>query len=394
MSLLEKQLEEISEADLHFLIESEVVENRTIEYKRGIPGRKDADKKELLADVSSFVNSAGGDIIFGVEAKSGIPISLGGIGRGEIDDFKLWIENVLRSGLDPKLPPAAIALEDISLESGKSCLIVRLRKSWLGPHAVSFKGSLRFFSRNSAGKIPLDVLEIRNLMITPEVTSEKVRRFLAERVSLIIAEENPVSLKESAKVILHIIPLESYNQTKVIDLSFVEGKWDKIRPICAGIDDFRYNFDGILIYTRDLDGTHGYVQFFHNGCVEAVDSKLLRPSTPGPRIRINELEVETLDALRRYLLIQQELGLQPPIFVCLSLVNVLGYKMEIKPGQGASSRSEAIDRDILKMPEAMITSFEESPEAILRPIFDSIWNAGGWPRSLNYTKKGERIEYQ
>jgi hypothetical protein len=33
--------------------------------------------------------------------------------------------------------------------------------------------------------------------------------------------------------------------------------------------------------------------------------------------------------------------------------------------------------------------FEIDPTKVMQPIFDSIWNAAGWPRSMNYDEAGE-----
>lgn len=48
-----------------------------------------------------------------------------------------------------------------------------------------------------------------------------------------------------------------------------------------------------------------------------------------------------------------------------------------------------IDRDALISPEILVESFEIDPTKVMRPIFDSIWNAAGWPRSMNYDEAGE-----
>lgn len=55
-----------------------VSEGRTIDYKRELPGNSDGDKKEFLADVSSFANTSGGDLILGVDENAGVPIQITG----------------------------------------------------------------------------------------------------------------------------------------------------------------------------------------------------------------------------------------------------------------------------------------------------------------------------
>ena len=61
-----KPLEQIAADHLPALITNAVSEGRTIDYKRELPGNSDGDKKEFLADVSSFANTSGGDLVFGM----------------------------------------------------------------------------------------------------------------------------------------------------------------------------------------------------------------------------------------------------------------------------------------------------------------------------------------
>jgi hypothetical protein len=45
--MIPKPLSDINDADLQNLISNEVMEGKTIEYKRELPGGQDADRKEL-----------------------------------------------------------------------------------------------------------------------------------------------------------------------------------------------------------------------------------------------------------------------------------------------------------------------------------------------------------
>ena len=64
--MIGKALGEVTEADILELKKAGVHEGTTIEYKREFPSGRDEDKREFLAHVSSFANTDGGDIIFGV----------------------------------------------------------------------------------------------------------------------------------------------------------------------------------------------------------------------------------------------------------------------------------------------------------------------------------------
>lgn len=61
--MISKGIEQITEEDLQNLIGNSVSERKTIEYKQTLPGNSDSDKKEFLADVSSFANASSGDLI-------------------------------------------------------------------------------------------------------------------------------------------------------------------------------------------------------------------------------------------------------------------------------------------------------------------------------------------
>ena len=108
--MIQKRLEDITLDDLNGLIADEVTERKTLDYKRELPGLRDADKKEFLADVSSFANASGGDMLFGLEEevddagnKTGKPKSIVPIVGETSNDAILRLEQTVRTGIDPKV---------------------------------------------------------------------------------------------------------------------------------------------------------------------------------------------------------------------------------------------------------------------------------------------------
>ena len=88
MTFRGKRLDQLEVADLQGLIGS-ARESRTIDFKRDLPEQAPSDRKEFLADVSSFANSAGGHIIFGIREENGVPTELSGLA---VDDPKRPIQ--------------------------------------------------------------------------------------------------------------------------------------------------------------------------------------------------------------------------------------------------------------------------------------------------------------
>jgi len=151
-------LSDVTEDDLLALIANEVSEGRSVEYKRELPKGNDEGKKEFLADASSFANTAGGDLIFGIEEEKGLPINIVGIEIADMDLELRRLDSILASGINPRIK---YELRAIHLKNGNDAVILRTQRSWLAPHRVVFKGNDRFYGRNSAGKYSLDVTELR-----------------------------------------------------------------------------------------------------------------------------------------------------------------------------------------------------------------------------------------
>src|SRR5689334_5634897 len=150
---LEKTIDSINEADLRQLIENKVSEQKTVEYKEFLPDDKYDSKKEFLADVSSFANTVGGHILYGIREENGLPVALSGINNQDLDREILRLENLLRDNIQPRCQ--GIAIRVINTELTPPVLIIRVSQSWSKPHVVNFQGHWRFYARNSAGKYPL-----------------------------------------------------------------------------------------------------------------------------------------------------------------------------------------------------------------------------------------------
>lgn len=181
MSTTNNPTSPFTEDNLLDLIANQVAEGRMLDYKLIQPGNSDDDKKEFLADVSSFANTAGGHLIFGMEEDQGIALNLPGISGFDSDREKLRLENIIRDGIAPRI--AGISIQSVQLQNGNLVIVIHIPKSWSSPHMVTFKGTSRFFARNSAGKYQLDVQEIRQAVLLSESTAERIKSFRLDRLS-------------------------------------------------------------------------------------------------------------------------------------------------------------------------------------------------------------------
>ena len=205
--MIPKPFDDIQKSHIDALIENAVREGKKIDYKAKLPGNSDGDKREFLADVSSFANSSGGDLLFGVNEEEGLPTEAPGLACINADAEIQRLDNILRDGLDPRIP--GVQMRPVEGFRQGPVLLVRIPRSWASPHMVTFKGSSRFFARNNAGKYQLDVAEIRAAFALSEALPEKIRGFRADRLAKIIAGETPLPLKEGRMAVLHMLPISN-----------------------------------------------------------------------------------------------------------------------------------------------------------------------------------------
>ena len=94
--MIPHSLKDINNEALRSLIERQVPEDKTLEYKGRVPGKADSESDGAIKTVCAFANTAGGRLILGMETEDSLPVRLSGIATAEIDERKQWFENKLR----------------------------------------------------------------------------------------------------------------------------------------------------------------------------------------------------------------------------------------------------------------------------------------------------------
>lgn len=392
MNFLQKNLPDVTEAEVIRLITDEIAEGKTLDYKQALPSDQTEAKKEFLADVSSFANTLGGHIVFGVAEEKGIARKLSGISQADLDAVILRLENSIRDGIEPRVP--WIRTHAVKLAAGGAIIILEIGRSWAGPHMVTYKGSSRFFARNSAGKYQLDVQEIRAAFLGTVSAAERFRAFRTDRIAKVLSDDLGFGLVGPTATVLHVAPMSAFSigATASLDQMRRSGAEKTFRPIYSGGWSDRVTFDGYMRYSetnRDPARMKSCVQVFRNGCIEAIDAVMLTAQGDPPRqgVPTGIYEHKIAEALGGYLNYAIGIGLEPPFFAALTMVEVEGYILFINGYWGDSMRP--IDREHLFFPEILIEDPAQTPTQILKPTFDALWNACGFDRSLNYNDAGE-----
>jgi hypothetical protein len=388
--MIGRRIEDVSEADLSSLIANAVREGRTIEYKQTLPGGSDGDKKEFLADVSSFANSSGGDILYGVAAASGVPVHVVGLSNVDKDKESLRLESVIRDGLDPRIP--GIRMQFVDVAGSGPVLVIRVPKSWAAPHRVSFRDSSRFFSRSSAGKFQMDTDELRSSFAMTTDLPGRIRAWRDARLAKILAGDTPVQLADAAKMVLHLAPLSSMDKPNRISAQELDGNTIGFAPMWTNSWDSRINLDGYATHgARGSLGPEGlattYCQVFRSGQIEAVSASLVRDNNGRKTIASIGYEQTLLQASARYIRALATVEVEPPLIVMVAFLGARGATIAVNDRFGGDLYP--IDGDVLVLPDVLIDETPTDLPRAMRPIFDAAWNACGVAQSVNYDKNGK-----
>lgn len=135
--------------------------------------------------------------------------------------------------------------------NGRGLLVIHIPRSWAAPQRVTFRDHAKFYGRNSGGKYPLDVAELRAAFVNAEGMVQSIRRFRQERVATVEADEGPVPLRPGAKLVFHIIPLSAFAAPKEI---VIDSNRILIQPLGSpsGLNT-RHTLEGLVSYTGRED---------------------------------------------------------------------------------------------------------------------------------------------
>jgi hypothetical protein len=380
-----KVLNDISIKDIETVVQNRIPESRTLDYKLDVHPEGDAGNKEFLKDISAFANTAGGYLIYGVEEKKGIPAAIKGVEVDDFDKLRQRFDNLLRTGVDP--PIRGVEFRQVDFTESKKIIVVRVSKSVARPHVVKIKEHFRFYGRSSSGVHPLEVDDLRRAFLASETLATRIRTFRNDRIAQIACGQMPIPMPPGAKTVLHLMPVSAFELGREYDLTVVSSS--DMQPINVYGWDHRRNYDGFVSFSGDRNSgiVESYAQLFRNGIIEAVEAGLLRPHEEKIGIPSIAFEARIVEAFNQYITLLCRLGVDFPVWVGLSLLDVKGYWMFVRESLWHST-TYAIDREELVIPEVAVEGVKASGENVLKPAFDAIWNACGYKCSLNYDEDG------
>jgi Putative DNA-binding domain len=150
-----------NKSDLQRLVDEGLEESLTLDYKASPSLSRDGkNPEELCKDVSALANSAGGQLIYGIEEdkSAGKPSK---VDDGVVDPkiTKEWIEQILNSKVQPRMD--GVRIERIDMETGKFGYVISVQQSQVGPHQAP---DGKYYKRFNFQSVPMHDYEIRDIM--------------------------------------------------------------------------------------------------------------------------------------------------------------------------------------------------------------------------------------
>lgn len=388
MALLDIPLDKISEADIRRLIAAGAAESLYIDYKQATYGSKEADHAELLADVSSFANTAGGDLVIGVAESGGVPSTIVPF-TGNADDEQRRLEDIARTGLEPRI--RNLQTRAVPMAEGGTVIIVRIPRSYVPPHRIIYKNRNRFWARASSGKYEPNVEELRHIFGETSRITERIAAFRADRLVRIASSETPILLGPEGKVVLHVIPVPAFADDRLIDVVSAVAAGTHVPLPLDGISSANnagINLDGFLNYTdRPSNGRLSYAQFFRSGAIEGVGT-LCKRDDGGTYFVAAEFANKVVLAIRQYLSVVEAFDAGIPVYVFLSLCNAAHCRYRYSPGGLGWHDTDQLNREIVALPEVRFDNFNADVPLAMRPVFNMLWNAFGFAQCEMYNGQG------
>ena len=293
--MINEDWEDIDLRSVESLIDADVTEGKTMEFKRQLSPDTTGHKAKFLGEVTSFANDRGGDLVIGLVEEEGAATTIWPMDIADPDAIKDRWANIIQNKTDPPLSSSLVEIKTIEVRQGATdrlnenanstgfILLVRTESSWRSPHRERYNN--RFYGRSASGKMELDTGAVRREMLQGQETADRVHRFRNGRAGDIQVDEGSLRLVEEPLLLLHTIPSDAFVPTGGIDPKAASEERDVPRILASPnrslVSATRYMADGYLKSTtpNDEGRFRGYTSIFRSGIIETVSNTAAAPES-------------------------------------------------------------------------------------------------------------------
>lgn len=362
-----RKLSEITQEHLQRLVDDQVQERDTVEYKAVMYGSADDDKREMLKDISAMANHRGGYLIIGLEEdEEGIPTKVVGVETGN------HVERITGSCLD-NIDKRIVGLDvaDVQLSDDRVTIIVSIPESMNAPHMVTLKGLNQFWKRHGRQKGKMTIDEIGEAFERRLSNLNRLDRFLFERTAELLE-----SIGDKPRMVLSATP--AYLRDEVVfDIHSKD-----LRAIIATPPSFRQgrssriscgqSYVTLTGLRADKSTPQGHLEVFRNGYIEHLNEGLTFN---------NELCIagsrDAIHIMDFVLFIKKVYGTflpMTPLVVSLAIYNAKGIQLLTKDSL-LSDQPVRWQKQHLELGKFHIEDLAAEAQLLAKRINDRLWQA-------------------
>ena len=387
--MIPKPIDEIGEADIAALVDGGREEGAQLDYKSAPPEPGNEKwKTDFCKDVCAFANSAGGDLVFGVEEARGTAARVVPF-ETDADTMALTLQNIVLDRIEPQIH--GVRIHPVPTAAGQYLLVVRVPRSFVGIHRV--KANKEFYVRESRSNRALDVPGIVSRVSDLLGRKDRVSAFFERRYADILAGQYPIELAAGPRLVLHAVPSRSFLDGEEVDLERIQPHAVPSLLQGASMSSDRRVFEG-RIFSASASGTEPAAistLLMHSGVVEAT-GPLLMPwgATDDGFIALDLLEMSVLHFVGAFVstgLVGATCGF--PFLLRLCILGANG-----RPANSGAQMVEVFHRgnpvrqvsSALVLPEVLIEGPSQDIVHSLQPTFLRAWHAWGYSKSPYYVQ--------
>jgi hypothetical protein len=386
--------DELNEGHLNRLIEHGRAEGKRLEFKSNFKfteGGSKIDAHEIAKDVAVFANSAGGDIIYGIEERDGVAVGILGLpGVGTNEALMSSVQNSLRDCVSPYVD---VRCRFINVADGKSCFILRVPRSFAAPHAVKKRGdreALWYFKRGEDRALPMDEQDVRRAYNSGVDIPRQIEVFRRSRIAISDTTIAGPHFEKSVRVHAFFIPLASFVSGELLPSSRLmsaceelklEGGYSVVIPCLEGAFRHAGNHEGIwhswLLHRNGVvEWTDAGTNFAHHPIPGKPDGRIVHP-------RYESVICARVEDLKRAFAV---IGVTGPLVVCISLTNAKGAVVYSPRFMSGGSPCPVEDVHAVSL---SFNSVSEVSIISLLPAFNHVMNAFGILKSRYFKPNGD-----
>lgn len=214
--------------------------------------------------------------------------------------------------------------------------------------------------------------------------------FRSDRVKELQNNRTPVKFLIGAKIVLHLMADTRSTIDPNYNIEIIERNPNYLLPIKPLGIETSHTFDGFLTYSTDLEGSaKSYAHLYRKGVIEAVEGSLVKTIVTKKEIPSVAFEEEILKAIPYYFEVFRRIGVESPISIYLSMINIKDYTMSLNQDILGVQPIQC-QEEVLKFSDIFIENFNnvDNVPRMMQPVFDEVWNAFGMFKSFNYDEDG------